>query len=283
MIRRLHLFFVLFAPASILLAGVATPAHGGVIRLVTSTTLTGDTLSLHIANEGDETAFNLQARIRISGEERNSPPLANLPARASAEFPFVIQAPTRTGSHAVEFLVDYTDANLYPFSMPLVHLIRVGAAGRPDVFGAFAPIRLAGSTKAQLHLRNQGETPRTVRVALHGPREVTIDSPELTVTLGPRQERVLSVPLRNFSAPPRSRFPLFAVLSYDDAAGDAFASYARGEVETVVASRFAALSFWVVPGLTLLVLGLVLLTLRVTRHLRQVRAALAPSHPGVRP
>lgn len=268
-----------FAPASILLAGVATPVEASIIRLVANTVLNADTLSLHLANTGDEAAFNVQVQVLYQGEERTSPALNAIPAGGQAVFPFHFVPPDGVGLHPIRMVVDYTDANLYPFSIPLVHVLRVGAVGRPDVFAGFTPIRMAGTTTAPLILKNQGERPRTVHVSFHGPREITIGTSERSVTMEPRSEYRIPVQLDNFSATLRSRYPLFALMSYEED-GVIYTSYARGDVETVAASRFANMSFW--RGLIALafILGAVLVVQRV-RHVRAAGARLAPTGQGV--
>lgn len=258
-----------------LLASVSCPpaARADVITISATPSYVADTLSIHVRNDGDEPAVNVQVSIDLQGIVRQSPMVEALHPGEAYRFPFAIDEREGVGTYAVAMLIEYSDANLHPFSSPLVYLLRIGPARRSEVFGSIDPTSISDEAALSLHLHNQGETAREVAVRFHGPRELPALEKEQVVVLDPLGEEDITFHLRNFAATPRSRYTIFAILTYE-ADGLLFASFARGEVEVVLPSRFLSPRLWTGLGLLLVIVA----TITVWRRTRRSSAQELDAH-----
>jgi hypothetical protein len=221
------------------LAAVCSIAQGQIELAVTADiTPHPDHLQVRVVvtNQGKEEARDVQIHLRDAGET-TLPVRPSLPPgsthEAGTELPTTARNP---GRYPLFVTVGYADRNGYAFSAVLCALYSIGQETVSEIFGTLQTEPLADEANLELQLKNLAAQERTFNLTLFTPRDLTADPPQ-TVKLGPAEERRLSLTLRKFSALPGSRYPVYAVIEYDND-GRHFTNAVLGQVETVVPQGF---------------------------------------------
>ena len=243
----------------VVLAGVAVQCvSAGMIGITTtvSASVKDNTVQVDVlvTNTGDESGYNLQAKMSLFGKEDASKKVPNFPPGRPIRFAMTMPInDLKPGTYPVIVRVFCTDANQYPFSALASHSFTKGSGGGPvEIVGEMKSLSLAKKDNLDVSLKNMGDTEIRASVHLITPRELSVDNAETKVLLPPRAEQNVRFSVVNFSAKPASIYPLIATIEYDD----------KGVHQTAIALGTATITeAKKVLGVNYYVLGVVLIVL----------------------
>jgi hypothetical protein len=200
----------------------ATPVSAGTISIVLSQQgeLRGSELAvdLTVENGGDEPARAITPRLRFGGREARGETrdllVPGFPFEATVSLAAGDLGP---GRWPYRLVVDYTDANQYPFQALQVATVEIGDA--PPVKVAvprFDAAQLVDSGALELQVKNLSAQPRSLQLELVAPEALEVTQGDRQLELAPWQERSASFQVTNRTALPGSRLPVFVTLEYSD-------------------------------------------------------------------
>ncbi len=171
-----------------------------------------------VANSGDEAAHSVAVVLEIQGIEVRGErrPLLEAGASFGERLEVALPGPGE-GRWPYRLAVDYTDANQYPFQALSVATFERGAPPLSEVAVTSVGVPpLAGEGRATVRLKNLSDVERRANLRLVVPRGVEAPEGAAAVTLAPWEERSVELDLVNRFALAGSRYPLYAVLEYDE-------------------------------------------------------------------
>lgn len=245
---------------------LARGALAGLISLETSITVhpRPDSLdtSVMLENKGDESAHNVELLLKVEGTELRTGFPEPLEPKRTVKKKFAIPWEGKLpGRYLAYVLVNYTDANQYPFSAPSVAPFVWKDARSPEIFCHLNDIGLDQRERLRLKLQNFSGSPITASLDLLVPKEFRVGAYPGEVPLSPYETRILSIPITNQLGTMNSSYPIYACARYDKG-GYRYAAFA-GAALTVMRKGFFRKFGVVIPaGLALLVAGGILLTNR---------------------
>ena len=212
----------LFAFTLLLILIPTTPATAGNISLglTPQPEVREGALAVHltIRNSGDEAARSVSPALHVRDKTARGEVRALLTPNESWQVELAIaDAGLGTGKWPYRIMVDYADANEYPFHALHVGTVMVGAAppAKVAVLGVAAP-PLATSGWLELRVKNLGPEARTVALTVHLPEGIELSEPPSPVELAPWEERRVGGSLVNHTGLPGSRYAVFVSAEYDD-------------------------------------------------------------------
>ena len=221
---------------------------------------------LKVSNSGDEAAGSVTPVVRMGDKEARGTRRESLAPNEAMEdtlnLPIGDLAP---GRWPFRVAVDYTDANQYPFQALHVALVTVGNPSPARIALPEVKVpKLSEDGEMSAKVKNLSGDARKVKITAYVPEglEVTAAAPEIEVE--PWGEEAVTVDLKNRTALPGSRYPLFATAEYDDA-GTHYAVVGTGVVEIGAASPIVRPTLLIVGGV-LLAGWLVLIGWRLARR-----------------
>ncbi len=186
-----------------------------------------------LLNSGDESAHNVQ--ISLITENFQSDPIfvGDLSPNSPFEGDFTLDLTKEIlpGIYPLVVLVDYADANGYPFSSVSPTSLIYKTPTVSKVSGVMEELSLTGKeTKTlKLTLRNLDDFSHDVNVKLILPRELKVTDGEKRVSIQPKEEEELGFEVSSFSALPGSSYVVLASIEYDYD-NSHFSSIARGMI-----------------------------------------------------
>ena len=174
--------------------------------------------ALTISNAGDEAAHAVTPVLRFRGAEVRGATQEKLPPQQPSEAALALPAGSLADGHwPYEIVVEYADANLYPFQALSVGMIAVGSAPLPRVaIPALAGAVLADQAELPVLVKNLSETERHVTLKVIAPEAIEQKHASEETVLAPYAELTVPVGLTNRAALPGSRYPLFVTVEYED-------------------------------------------------------------------
>ena len=171
-----------------------------------------------LSNEGDEAAHAVTPVLRFRGAETRGATEATLPPKQPMEASLALPAgPLADGHWPYEIVVEYADANLYPFQALSVGMLAVGSPPLSKVaIPALASPVLADHAELSVHVKNLSETERQITLKVLAPDAIEEKHASEEALLGPWAELEVPVELTNRAALPGSRYPLFVTVEYED-------------------------------------------------------------------
>jgi len=205
---------VLLALLAVLLAG--REAAATITINLNAETHKEENVALTVAaeNSGDEAARDVEPEVIYQGKLTRGDALAALERGARHEWKFDLPLPPGPGTFPMTIRMHYADANGYPLSALLVHLVRTpGPAGpvRPTL-SAGAMARFAN---ARLLLENPGPQPVAGRVAVVLPSEFRTEPESMPAQVPPQGRVEVPFVVQNGSALTGSVYPVYAIFEYD--------------------------------------------------------------------
>ncbi len=193
---------------------VISYAGASYITLETAIVTNPNSISVSITNKGDEPAYNVQPSLI-------SPIVANIAVKQRLEINekqtsmFDIGlSDSLPGTYPVILNIDYADANNYPFSAIATSTWINKLATSPGLIMALEPIKLSGSNKLKLSVKNLDDHKKDIEIRIIVPKELTVED-EKQLSLEPRSSGKLSFKIEDFSARPDSTYAVFAIAEYD--------------------------------------------------------------------
>jgi hypothetical protein len=241
--------------ASLLVVLAAGAAWGGsiTINMTSRADLQEDRLvvDLTVGNTGDEAAGSVVPILRLRDRETRGAREDSLAPGARIERRLEIPADDLgEGRWPFRVAVSYTDQNQYPFQALHVSTITRGnplpakvAVTRVDIDP------LEGTADVAIRLKSLAGAERAVTVTLFTPEDVEATAGPAEVTLAPWAENTVDLELTNRTALAGSRYPVFAVVEYDEP-GAHHTVVGQGVVEVRSPRAFLPrVLWWVVGGL----------------------------------
>jgi hypothetical protein len=114
-------------------------------------------------------------------------------------------------------VVDYADANLYPFQALSVATLAVGSPPLAKV--SIAPLEgsiLADRAKLAVNVKNVSAAEQRIALRVVSPEAIEAGGAGGELRLEPWQELEIPIELTNRAALPGSRYPLFVTVEYED-------------------------------------------------------------------
>ncbi len=151
---------------------------------------------------------------------------------AALDIPWTAATP---GQWPLTTTVDYTDGNGYAYQAVQVALVSTAAAS-PALLAVLKVDagQVARDGHVNVRFKSLSELARHVRVEFVVPRGLDVDPPVRLFEIGPWADTEASAKIFNRAALPRSRYPVFVTLEYDDDSGH-HATFGNGLVEIVKA------------------------------------------------
>ena len=255
-----------------LLVGIFSPAFSYAqisLNITADTTASPPDLNVRIvvANRGKESAHDIQITLKKGSEIIALPARRLLVPNASTEVQTNLSIEeTMPGRYPLFVTVGYADANGYQFSAILCTTFFIQKDTPLEVFGTMRTEPLQENGQLYLQLKNVAQEEVSFGLTIFTPRELSVGAYETEVLLAPERETSFEVPLRNFSALPGSRYPVYAVLEYEKEDGH-YTNVISGQVEiTVPISFFTRYRSWMlgIAG-ALFLIGILLPIIRSIR------------------
>lgn len=196
-------------------------AHASYISLPTtlSSKVEGRTLKIMVSsiNKGDESAYNIQAELRVGGKEILAEKRTELPVNSSYQAQATILIPTtKPGTYPLILTMHYTDANQYPFSALTAQTYIFRKESVSPIFGQVKSASFSKEGNLGFKLKNLGDREIKAKTYLIAPRELTVEKNQLELIVGPKSEKNGSFTIKNFSALSGSTYQVFAVSEFED-------------------------------------------------------------------
>jgi hypothetical protein len=174
--------------------------------------------AVSISNGGDEAAHAVTPVLRFRGAETRGATQPLLPPGQPVEASLVVPAGSLADGHwPYEIVVEYADANLYPFQALSVGMLVVGSPPLPKVaVPALASPVLADHAELSVHVKNLSEAEKRITLKVFAPEAIEEKHASEETLLGPWEELEIPVELTNRAALPGSRYPLFVTVEYED-------------------------------------------------------------------
>jgi hypothetical protein len=195
-------------------------AAAGTIRIETTTSVTvaGDALTVEVTttNKGDVPAHNVQAHLMLLGHTQSSRIMGLL--KQNEPETFVFEEPlsaVRKGRYPLAVLVDFHDANRYPFSAVSCATFYVKEDVNPNLACAGDDIFIQDSGELRFTIKNPGAATRSILATLVLPKELSSPKTSADFRIGIKQEEVVAFRINNFSALVGARYPVFCYFEYD--------------------------------------------------------------------
>lgn len=197
----------------------------GVISLTTTVStdiMTEDNTEMHVRllNSGDEPAYDVQTSLITENFE--SKPLfvgkLNLNEPFEGNINLTLKESIKPGKYPVPVLVDYADANGYPFSSVSPSFIVYKTQTTSRISGNIPELSLTGKEKKELilYIQNLDDVEHDVNVELILPRELKVVDNKRSILIDSKEEKKLSFEVSSLSALPGSSYVVLASLEYED-------------------------------------------------------------------
>jgi len=189
------------------------------IETTTSTTVRDNVpnISVSVTNKGDESAHNVRINIMLASKQYSGRLKDVLGKGLSYTEEFSPSAEfKKAGRYPFLVNVSYTDANLYPFSALSVSYINYKEPLDSLITGTIPELALSEKGSVRLTAKNIATKEIKFKYEFILPREFMAEKPGGEVTAGPGTEKVITSDIENISALAGSKYPVFALLSYED-------------------------------------------------------------------
>jgi hypothetical protein len=212
--------FVLFSASSLLICAGAVSA--GTISIGISHRLEIGADGAHaivtVSNSGDEAAHSVGVQVEVLGVEHRGETHTTLrPGTSYEETLPVAMEDLPDGRWPYRIAVDYTDANQYPFqALSLATFLRGNPPPSQIAVSTLEAPGLAQHGPVIVSVKNLSDAERSAELRLVLPRGIDVPGGNLEFTLTPWEERSLEVPVVNRFALAGSRYPVYAVVEYDE-------------------------------------------------------------------
>lgn len=258
----------LFLTFLVLMVGYNTPATAGILKIETQTgvTVAGDLLKVRVTatNKGTGPAHNVQVHLILLSERHHGPVKGQLgPGQTDTVLFKRTLSGIKKGRYPLTVLVDFHDANQYPFSAVSCTTFHFREDANPDLLCLGGDITVDADGELRFSVKNLGFGPRKVRATLVLPKELSTPRPQIDLQIDPRSERAVVFEITNFSALSGASYPVFCYLEYDSKATH-YTAVARALVKIVKGENWFRRTklFWLGAAI---ILGVILVALQFKR------------------
>lgn len=258
----------LFLTLFVWIFGFNTSVTAGILRIETQTgvTVAGDQLKVRVTatNKGTGPAHNVQVHLLLLTERRHGPVKGQLDPGGTDTVLFKrTLAGIKKGRYPLTVLVDFHDANQYPFSAVSCTTFYFKEDANPDLLCLGGNITVETGGDLQFTAKNLGFEPRKVRATLVLPKELSTPGPQIALQIDPRSEKGVVFEITNFSALSGASYPVFCYFEYDSEETH-YTAVARALVKIVKGENWFRRTkpFWLGAAI---ILGVILVALQLKR------------------
>lgn len=252
----------------VVMFGYNTSVRAGILKIETQTgvTVAGDLLKVRVraTNKGTGHAHNVQVHLILLSEPRHGPIRDRLdPGQTDTVLFERTLSRIKKGRYPLTVLVDFHDANQYPFSAVSCTTFHFKEDANPDLLCLGRDSALERRGALEFTVRNLGFEPRKARATLVLPKELSTPRPHIDVDIDPRSEKPVFFEITNFSALLGASYPVFCYLEYDSE-GTHYTAVARALVKVIKGGNWFRRTklLWLAAAV---VLGVVLVALQFKR------------------
>lgn len=211
----------------------------GSISLTTSVStdiMTEKITDMHVKllNSGDESAYDVQISLLSEKFRKDKIFVGELKPNEPFEgdFNITLMGEINPGKYPIPVLVDYADANGYPFSSVSPAFIVYKTPTTARISGLIPEISLSGkeSKKLTLSIKNLDDVEHDLDVKLILPREIKVVDDKKTTSIDSKQEKSLDFEVSSLSAISGSTYAIIALIEYDDN-NSHYTSFANGIIK----------------------------------------------------
>jgi hypothetical protein len=167
-------------------------------------------------NHGDEEAHNVQISILLLDEALKGPVRTVLGVNHSDAFQVEkVISGIKPGTYPLTVMVDFHDANAYPFSALVGTTFNYKKDVKADLRCVAHDLTVEKAGEMRLEVRNEGVDSLHVRATPVLPRELTTPRPQFEFQIAPKDEKTIFFEIVNASALRGATYPVFCYLEYD--------------------------------------------------------------------
>ncbi len=204
---------------SLLVAGGTAMASIITLETTTAVTVDKETANVHVTvvNKGDETAYNVRIQAELNKEKKAGSHKEQLDVNGeqTQDVAFEMKG-MKPGRYPMTLYVDYTDRNQYPSTALSVVYVDYQDHAASRVTGEMKPLEISEREKMIIVIKILENTGKDTKVRLIVPKEFSGEPPVTELKLPPGGEKTLVYEVKNLAALPGSRYPIYAVIEYDD-------------------------------------------------------------------
>jgi hypothetical protein len=228
-------------------------AIAGTLSIKAQATVNVERDRLHVTaiamNHGDEAAYNVKTNIMLLGEQLEGPVSGLLGVKQSATFRIEkILSGIKQGRYPLTVIVDFHDANQYPFSALVGTTFHYKQDVAPDLLAQARDLIMEKDGKLRLEVRNPASGEKRVQATVVLPRELFAPRPEVDFQIEPGGEQAVFFEILNASALPGATYPVFCYLEYD-LQETHYTTLATGMVRIAKQENWLQRSLWLWIGL----------------------------------
>jgi hypothetical protein len=203
-------------------------------------------------NHGDEAAHNVQINIVLLGEQLKGPVRTVLGVNQSETFHVEkVISGIKQGRYPLTVMVDFKDANDYPFSALLGTAFYYEKEVDPTLVCVAHDLEMEKCGELRLEIQNKGADPKQVRATAFLPRELSTPGPQIDFQIESVGQKTILFEIFNSSALPGATYPVFCYLEYD--AGDThYTAVAKAVVEIAGQGNWLRRTQWFWIGLAVI-------------------------------
>ena len=210
-----------FVPVVVLLTAVPGISRAGFITLETTTEVTAAAdqakVLVTLVNKGNEPAYNTRISIVFASKRYGGALKKRLGIGERYTEEFTLNAAMkRPGRYPLPVTVDYSDANLYPFSALSIGYVDYVKSMPGGISGEIPEIVVSDSGEGEVIIRDSDPVKRMVSCALVSSRDIAIEQPLKAIAVGPGMSTTIPFHLKSLSGRNGSKYAVFAILEYDD-------------------------------------------------------------------
>ena len=235
-LRQIGLFLILLAwllgHNAFAIAGILT------IEIKTSVTIEGDLLKVDVTatNRGNEPAYNVQIHSIVLDEKKSGPIKNQLTVDQSDTVVFKrALSGAKKGRHPLIVLVDFYDANQYPFSAVSCTTFYFKEDINPDLVCLGNDTSIEDNGLLSFKIKNLELSSRNIQATLILPKELSTPNQKVDLKIDPRAEKMVSFDIHNFSALSGATYPAFCYFEYD--LGDTHYTAVAGVSVTILKNK----------------------------------------------
>jgi CARDB len=175
-------------------------------------------IQLSLKNHGDEAAHAVSPVVYFGDKSVRGRGTPSLGPNASADETFVIAVgELKPGRWPYRVVVDYADANQYPFQALHIAEVQLGPSTPGKVLLSVAkPEPFADEGEVVLRFRNMAAEAKELTLRVFAPESLELATTPLAIKLPGYAEDEKSITIRTRTALPGSQLPVIATLEYDD-------------------------------------------------------------------
>lgn len=171
---------------------------------------------LKLKNNGDETAYNIQARFKIKDKQWLSKVFPKLEVNKKLKIEHTEKLELeRRGTYPLIAKIHFHDAAGYPFTTIVVTPFTYKEAVTPNIFGKLQDLTLWDKGALKLNITNMGHDDLSLDIRLFVPDELSVKPNQKRFIIKARSKEEVLFKVNNFSALTSAIYPAWAVIEYE--------------------------------------------------------------------